>query len=81
MPMHQPPLLAVAPEHLGDAQRPVLVGQAMHFAILPLDIGEDDQVVGRIGLRQLERRRAIAEVACQRREALLFIHHPPKLKT
>jgi hypothetical protein len=52
--VNAPPLIAVALEDLGDAQRSVLLGQHVDLPILPLDIGEDDQVVGGDLLHELE---------------------------
>ena len=54
VPVNEPPLIAVALEDLGDTQRPILLGQTVDLPILPLDIGEDDQVVGGDLLHELE---------------------------
>jgi hypothetical protein len=50
--MHHLPVGPVAAINLGDAQRPVLVGQAADLPVLPLDHHEDDGVAP--GVRLME---------------------------
>ena len=68
--MHHPPVGAVAAINLGDAQRPVLIGQAADLPVLPLDHHQDDGVAPDVRLRQLQLRLAGLEVAGCRLQAL-----------
>jgi hypothetical protein len=54
VPVRQPPLVPDATEHQGDAQRPVLVRQAAHFAVLALDQHQHRGVVRGVGLCELD---------------------------
>lgn len=52
--MHQLPFGAVIAIDLGDAERPVLIGQAANLGLLPLDHDENDKSVRCIGLRDFQ---------------------------
>ena len=68
--MHRPPVRSDAAIHLGDVQRPILVGQAADLPVLALDHHEDDGVAPSVHLHDVELRIAGLEVAGCRPQAL-----------
>ena len=52
--MHQSPVGALATEHQGHPQRPVLIGQAADRTVLPLDAHENHEVARGVRLLELE---------------------------
>ena len=54
MTMHQQPFGVVIAIDFGYSERPVLVGQAANFGLLPLDHDENDEPIRGIGLRDFQ---------------------------
>src|SRR5436190_24324965 len=63
MPVRHLPARCCPPEHQRHPQRPVLVRQATHLAVLSLDNNEDGEVSGHVGLLELDGGLATGEVA------------------